>query len=62
MNIRLFFFFKDILDKFILPVGVGTVTIPKKMYGEDFDLFFYICTKYVDIVVRRPSLNLALAF
>ena len=31
--------FKDILDKFILPVGVGTVTIPKKMYGEDFDLF-----------------------
>ena len=39
MNIRLFFFFKDILDKFILPVGVGTVTIPKKMYGEDFDLF-----------------------
>ena len=47
MNIRLFFFFKDILDKFILPVGVGTVTIPKKMYGEDFDLFFYICTKYV---------------
>ena len=32
--------FKDILDKFILPVGVGTVTIPKKMYGEDFDLYF----------------------
>ena len=31
--------FKDILDKFILTVGVGTVTIPKKMYGEDFDLF-----------------------